>query len=55
MSISDFYYDIKGSKKDEKPPKIKYIRGNPEYYIINTIVDKKKIGKKYQYKVKNEK
>lgn len=37
--------------KDEKPPKIKYIRGNPEYYIINTIVDKKKVGKKYQYKV----
>ena len=37
--------------KNEQPPNIKYIRGKPDHYIINDIVDKKKIGNKYQYKV----
>lgn len=37
--------------KDEKPPNIKYIRGNPEHYIINAIVDRKKIKKGFEYKI----
>jgi hypothetical protein len=39
-------------KGDEKPPDPKYIRGNPQHYIINKIVDKRKRNGKEEYLVK---
>jgi hypothetical protein len=39
-------------KRNERPPDVKYIRGDPEYAIINAIIDYKKENKKDKYLVR---
>jgi hypothetical protein len=38
-------------KMNERPPDAKYIRGNPEHYIIDSIIDKRKVNRKDEYKI----
>ena len=39
-------------RKNEKEPKAKFIRGNPEFYIPQEILNKRKVGRKEEYLVR---
>ena len=59
MYILDDDYSVARTKQQlqvitdkEIPPDPKYLRGKPDTFIIENIVDKRKVGMKTQYKVK---
>ena len=39
-------------RRNEEEPKAKYIRGEPEFYKVSKILDKRKIGRKEEYLIK---